>query len=183
MKEELTQKDEQSKVYEVGFHLLPTIAENSIAEEVSKIKSVVEKNNGVFVSEGVPQMTNLAYTITKAISGKNQKFDSAYFGWVKFELGASVIADIKKEMDEMDVVLRYLIIKTVKEDATAVKPGKFEFNSGSEVETTDNKKEKKEKEEVVKKEEVKEEKPEEVTENKEEEDKKLDNTIDDLVID
>ena len=165
MKEELTQKDEKSKVYEVGFHLLPTIAESSVAEEVSKIKSVVEKNSGVFVSEGIPQMTNLAYTITKAISGKNQKFDSAYFGWVKFELNADSISEIKKAMDEVESVLRYLIIKTTKEDTITTKPGKFEFDS--EKEKTETVKETKEVKEVKENEESKED---------------LDDTIDDLVI-
>ncbi|MBU4480400.1 30S ribosomal protein S6 [Patescibacteria group bacterium] len=150
------------KVYEIGYLLLPVIAEENVSLEVSKIKDIIEKNKGMFFSEGIPEMRGLTYPMTKAISGKNQKFDSAYFGWVKFEADSDVINLIKNELEKIGNILRFLIIKTVKENTIVAnsKVGKFSFD----------KKEGKPK---------KEKKVEEI--NKVDE-KELDETIDELVI-
>jgi ribosomal protein S6 len=161
--EDSTQKNEVSKVYEIGYLLLPTLNEDGVLVEVSKIKDILEKNKGMFLSEGVSEMRNLTYAMTKPISGKNQKFETAYFGWIKFEADSDSLVEIKEELDRLENLLRYLLIKTVKEDTFVAtnnnkksKPAKFSFD----------KKEKEEKPE------------EEVKEDK----KELDETIDELVI-
>ncbi len=166
------------KVYEVGYLLLPTIAEENVSLEVSKVRDIIEKNKGIFLSEGTPEMKGLTYPMTKAISGKKQKFDNAYFGWVKFEAEADVIGLVKNEIEKIENVLRFLITKTVKENimvATA-KAGKFSFD----------KKEDKLEAKKGEKSEVK-EKTEKVADEKVEEKEKvdekvLDETIEELVI-
>ena len=81
-----------------------------------QIKSIVEENEGVIVSEGMPKMTILAYDISKDIDSKKQKFNRAYFGWIKFEIEASKITLIKNKIESLQNVLRFLIIKTVREN-------------------------------------------------------------------
>lgn len=123
-------KNEGNKVYEIGFLLLPNIEETKVSGEVVKIKDIIEKKGGAFISEGTAEMRNLAYQMSKSLNGKKQKFDSAYFGWVKFEANANMINDVKKEIDGLEKVLRYLIIITTRENVVIppIKTGKFSFN-------------------------------------------------------
>lgn len=103
-------------IYEIGFHLLPTVDEADVLAQLSNIKSIIEENGGVVISEDVPKMVSLAYDISKDINSKKQKFSRAYFGWVKFEAESSKIADIKTKTENAPNVLRLLIVKTVREN-------------------------------------------------------------------
>jgi ribosomal protein S6 len=107
---------EELQVYEIGFHLLPSIPEEKLPEEVYAIKEVIEKNGGLFVSEDFPKQKVLTYKIYKKIGGQNKGFDTAYFGWIKFEINPSLISEIKSKIDSNDNLLRYLLVKTVKEN-------------------------------------------------------------------
>lgn len=109
-------KENESVVYEVGFHLLPNIEESDILAEFSKIKSLIDENGGSVVSEEIPKMINLAYDLSKIIGTKKHNFNKAYFGWVKFELESANIAAIKSKIENLQSVLRFLIVKTVKEN-------------------------------------------------------------------
>ena len=103
-------------IYEISYHLLPNVEESEILVQSLQIKSIVEENEGVVVSEGVPKMVVLAYDISKNIDSKKQKFNKAYFGWVKFEADPSQISNIKSKIENLINILRFIIIKTVKED-------------------------------------------------------------------
>ena len=106
------------KVYEVGYHLISSIAEENIGAEVEKIKQALNKENAVIISEENPKLRPLTYTIKKAFDGVYKKFDKAYFGFIKFSL-ATEGADITKIdafMKANESVLRYIIIKTVREN-------------------------------------------------------------------
>lgn len=109
-------EENDSLIYEIGYHLLPSIDESEVPVQALKIKSIVEENKGVVVSEGMPKMTILSYDISKNIDTKKQKFNKAYFGWVKFELDPSQISNIKSKIESLPNVLRFIIVKTVKED-------------------------------------------------------------------
>lgn len=125
-KEDSVLNNEDIKVYEIGYLLVPTVAESDVATEASKIRAIVEEKGGVFLSDGMPQMRNLTYTI----SGKSQKFNSAYFGWLKFEADGAKAVDIKDEVKKLENILRFLIIKTVKENyVTMTKVAKFSFEN------------------------------------------------------
>lgn len=193
-KEDLVKENtgEKIKVYEVGYLLLPIIEESNIQTEANNIREIIEKNKGMFLSEEAPQMRGLTYSMTKAISGKKQKFDEAYFGWIKFEGYAENMKDIKESLDKSESILRYILINAIKENITIAnsKVAKFSFDKES-----SNKEEKKEKavdeteEKIDKKEENKEEVPEDKLNPSDGQDeegkisgKKLDDTIDDLVI-
>jgi ribosomal protein S6 len=109
------------KVYELGIHLLPTLSEADVQVEFSKIKSQIEKLQGEFISESAPRLFNLAYEIPKTIKAVKRWYETAYFGWVKFELEAKELAAFEKFVKELDNTLRYLLVKTVRED-TIVSP-------------------------------------------------------------
>lgn len=108
-------------VYELSFHIIPTIAEEQVAAECAKVKSAIEAHKAAFISEEFPAMRSLAYSMTKKINAKNQKFTSAYFGWVKFEAPADEIPALKQDIDANVNILRHLLIHTVREN-TLVTP-------------------------------------------------------------
>jgi len=116
-KKEKTEVKIDEKVYEVGYHLVSSIAEENIPAEVEKIKQVLNKENAVIISEENPKLRPLAYTIKKAFGGTYKKFDKAYFGFIKFALTeGGDITKIDSFMKSNESVLRYLVIKTVREN-------------------------------------------------------------------
>ncbi|MCH7529812.1 30S ribosomal protein S6 [Patescibacteria group bacterium] len=111
--------EDEDKVYELSYHLLPDIKENDIESEVATIKSVIEKNGGSFITEEAPKKIELAYTITQSEASKKKRFNNAHFGWLKFETSADAIVNIKEVLDKNRSIIRFLIINTVKESTLA----------------------------------------------------------------
>ena len=109
-------QDKRLKVYEIGYLLLPTVAEEHLASEVQTIKSIIEKYEGAFITEDFPKLRQLSYTMRKASTGQILKFDKAYFGWIKFEIASSAIQVIQKELEKNANILRVMIINTVREN-------------------------------------------------------------------
>ncbi|MEZ4211178.1 MAG: 30S ribosomal protein S6 [Candidatus Paceibacterota bacterium] len=103
-------------IYEIGYNLIPTISEEEVAKQVGAIKEKITSLGGIIISDEYPNLIKLAYEMTKEIENKNVRFTSAYFGWVKFELDPSMIAEINKMADNTLSVLRYIVIKTVREN-------------------------------------------------------------------
>jgi ribosomal protein S6 len=104
------------QVYELGYHIVSTVAEENLPKEVETLKAIVLKDGGSLVSEGEPKLINLAYSMTKSVADTKKKFDTAYFGWIKFETKSELMPSIKKAVDANPNVLRYLLIKTVREN-------------------------------------------------------------------
>ncbi len=128
------------KVYELGIHLLPTLSEADVQVEFSKIKSNIEKLDGEIISESQPKMFNLAYEIPKTLKAQKKWYETAYFGWVKFELDSSKVAVFEKFVKELEHTLRYLIVKTVRENTLVSKdilPNYDDEVNSKEVDTTD----------------------------------------------
>jgi ribosomal protein S6 len=103
-------------VYEVGFHIVPTVSPENLPKEVDAIKAVLAKNGAVTISEEFPKLRALAYQMVKVVGPARHKHDSAYFGWIKFEAAKTAVGEINKAMDANEKVLRYIIIKTVAEN-------------------------------------------------------------------
>lgn len=110
---------EGNRIYELGFHFVPTISEDDAAVQFSHLKSIIEKKKGTFISEEAPALVSLAYELTKTIKAVKQHYKSAYFGWVKFEAEPEMIAEIEKEVKAFDPILRYILISTVRESTLA----------------------------------------------------------------
>ncbi|MES3005876.1 MAG: 30S ribosomal protein S6 [Patescibacteria group bacterium] len=116
-----TEQENDVKVYELGFHFVPTIAEDDVPVQFSHLKSMIEKRGGEFISEDFPKMIPLSYEISKTVKALKKRYNNAYFGWVKFTLAADQIGDLEKEVKAFEPILRYLVISTVKE-STLVEP-------------------------------------------------------------
>lgn len=110
------------KVYEVGFHVVPTTAEDDVASVVNAVRDIIESVSGMIVSEGTPAMVQLAYSMDHIVANKKSIFDSAYFGWIKFQATPENVLKIKDGLEKNDDVFRFLIINTVKEDTLSQKP-------------------------------------------------------------
>ncbi len=117
----LEQASDTSRIYEVGYHLVPTIPHEHVADRATEIKAQITKNGAEIISEGEPKMTDLAYEILKVSGGTRQNFKTAYFGWVKFECEAAEALAIEKSFKDNENVLRFLLIKTVRENTLADK--------------------------------------------------------------
>lgn len=111
-----TVKTEKATVYEVGFHIVPAVSPEKLSEEVDAIKAVLGKGGAVIISEEFPKLRNLAYTLMKIIGPARHKYDTAYFGWIKYEMSPDFAGDVKKALDANEKILRYLIVKTVREN-------------------------------------------------------------------
>ena len=109
-----------NRVYELGYHIVSSIPEEKLAAELAAIKDVLEKHGAVVISEDFPKLKHLSYTMTKVIGPKHLKYDTAYFGWVKFEMSPESIDVVKKILERSETILRFLIIKTVRESTLAV---------------------------------------------------------------
>ena len=120
----MTEKDNtdqpENRIYELGFHIVSSIPEEKLATELTAIKDVLETNGAVFVAEEFPKLKHLTYTMTKVVGPNHLKFDSAYFGWVKFEMNPESVAVAKKIFEHSEKILRFLIVKTVRESTLAV---------------------------------------------------------------
>jgi len=114
-------KEEGMRVYELGYLLVPTISEENLASEVGILKDALETFSAVTISEEYPKLIELAYKMNKVIANKKNKFDTGYFGWIKFEVEVSVLAGIKEKLDKSDSIIRYLLIKTIRENTIASK--------------------------------------------------------------
>jgi ribosomal protein S6 len=103
-------------VYEIGFHLIPLVSEDEVASHVSTIKSILDKAGVKVISEEFPTLIELAYTISKKVRGSKESFNSAYFGWIKFEASPEAIEEIDEAVRGLEEVLRFIIVKTLRED-------------------------------------------------------------------
>jgi ribosomal protein S6 len=109
------------RIYEVGYLLVPTVKEEDVPALYGNIKELVASLGGEVISDEMPRMISLAYPMQKTVSNIRSKFTSAYFGWVKFEIDSDKVSGIKKKLDMDPNVLRFLTIKTVKENTIASK--------------------------------------------------------------
>jgi ribosomal protein S6 len=111
-----TDKTDLAAVYEVGFHIVPTVSPENLPKEVDAIKALLGREKATIISEEFPKLRNLSYTMIKAVGPARHRCDTAYFGWIKFEAPKSAIAALDKDLKASEKVLRYLIVKTVREN-------------------------------------------------------------------
>jgi len=111
---------------------------------VTIIKDLLESNGAAFISEEFPKLRHLSYTMTKVVGAKHLKFDTAYFGWMKFEMAPESVLAIKKVLDLNDNIVRFIIIKTVRENTLAVAKAPVYHTEEKPIPGIDDKDEKKE---------------------------------------
>jgi ribosomal protein S6 len=129
--EEEEEKEISSGVYEIGYLMIPTIAEENLALEVSDFKDWLADQGAVFISDEFPKLVELAYEMSRSINNKKQKFSYGYFGWVKFEVTPLQAQKIKKILDKNEKLIRYLLIKTVRGNTMSVKRSNHNRQEGN----------------------------------------------------
>lgn len=105
------------RIFEIGYHIISSVAEENIPQEVAKVKEYLAKENAVIISEEAPKLRPLAYPIKKAAGGLYKTYDKAYFGFIKFELpeGGDIVK-IDEKLKANENILRYIVVKTVREN-------------------------------------------------------------------
>lgn len=121
---EMTQADTAaeaavSRVYELGYHIIPTVQEGDVEGIVTTIRGLIEKAGGSFIAEGAPTLMKLAYEMESREGDKNVRHDRGYFGWIKFEASPEAAESIDEALNQDGKVLRHIVFKTVREDTRA----------------------------------------------------------------
>lgn len=117
----MEEKNVRTQVYEIGYLMVPSIAEENLGAEVTAFKDILTEHGAVFISDEYPKMIELAYEMARSIANKKQKFSYGYFGWVKFEITPEQALVIKEVLDKKETLIRYLFIKTVRESTMSQK--------------------------------------------------------------
>ena len=116
--------ERNESVYELALLLDPKMSEEKASVRLNEFKMMSEKAGAEFIALGEPVLKSLAYMMTLRRDEKRQDFTKAHFGWVKFALDKSVLANLEAEIKAQSDVVRYLIVKTVREDTKRVEPVK-----------------------------------------------------------
>ncbi len=164
IKENQEEREIREELYELGYHIVPTVAEEALVSEVAKVRDALESLGGVSVADGMPKLVNLSYSISKVLSSKKVVYETAYFGWMKFRLDTEKVASFYATLRGNEVVLRFLIVKTEEEKAIPP-PRRMKFFDSV-----------KQSSKIIKKPEVKEEKKGEVSEAE------IDKVVEELIV-
>ncbi len=122
------QKDSRP-LYEIGFHVVPTVEEAKVGEVVETLRAEIKKAGGEIVGEQAPQKMTLSYVIERATSGKREKYSEAYFGWLKFVVEErDGIVGLENFLQNNKTILRFLFIKTEHEEVQAPRRAVFSSN-------------------------------------------------------
>jgi ribosomal protein S6 len=113
------QVDREPVAYELAFHVLPTVAEGEVATVFSALSGYVTAAGGTIFDSEAPQRFDLAYEIVKYLEGRNRRFGSAYFGWVRFRLDPAAVGALTEELEANKQLLRYLLVRLTKEEEAA----------------------------------------------------------------
>ncbi|OIP64569.1 MAG: hypothetical protein COV32_01695 [Candidatus Yonathbacteria bacterium CG10_big_fil_rev_8_21_14_0_10_43_136] len=111
----------EPRIYELGYHLVPTLAEEQISGASGAVRGMIDRISKDIIAEELPVFIDLAYTIVKTVDHKNKRFDEAYFGWIKFEGSPAGIVELEGGLKKDENVLRYLIVKTIRENTFIAK--------------------------------------------------------------
>ena len=117
----MEENESNSRVYELGYLLMPSIAQDDVAVNYGNLKELVASFGGVVISDEMPKMIPLAYAMTKVVANVRNKFNTAYFGWIKFTMETEKVLELKKKLDLDPTIIRFLLLKTVKENTIAAK--------------------------------------------------------------
>jgi ribosomal protein S6 len=116
-------------IYEIGFHVVPTVEEAKVADVVEEIRAALAAAKAEVLSEQFPAKMQLAYTIERAASGKREKYNEAYFGFIKFAVEEREgIPAIEGTLRSSKNILRSLLVESSLADAAQPRRAVFSSN-------------------------------------------------------
>lgn len=107
------------RIYEVGYHIVPTVKEEDVEKVVAAVRGSIEKAGGSFIAEGAPALTRLAYPMPTLEGEKYVEHDKGYFGWIKFEAPIAAAHAVNDALKRDSNILRHMVFQTVREDTRA----------------------------------------------------------------
>ncbi len=107
------------RIYEIGYHIIPTVKDTDAETIVGTMRGVIEKAGGSFIAEGSPALVRLAYPMATMEGEKHVEHDRSYFGWIKFEAPVAIVHVLNEALKNDPQVLRHIIFQTVREDTRA----------------------------------------------------------------
>lgn len=110
------EQETTARIYEIGFNIIPTVNEKDREAVLASIDETITSRGGEFIARGEVEYIDLAYPMSKLFDNKKIIFNTAYFGWLKFEITPLKIIELKELFDKEKNILRYLMFKTVRED-------------------------------------------------------------------
>ncbi len=122
MEETIKAEMSDTGVYEVGFLFVPSITEEKMTEVFGAFKdSIIASGSTAIVAEEAPKLIPLAYTMEKTINNKIERFKEGWFGWVKFELDAALVAKLDAKIRLREDIIRHLFVSTTRDNTIASK--------------------------------------------------------------
>jgi ribosomal protein S6 len=109
----------KSATYELGYHLVPSLSEDDLALRVDELKQAVVGAGGKIVADQAPQSFVLSYTMKRLRGGSYDKYDTSFFGWLRFEAVTEGIDELREGLEKNEHLVRHLLFKL---DQAALKP-------------------------------------------------------------
>ncbi len=103
------------QVYELGYLILPSIAEDNLPAVEDSLKALIANSAGAVFDGETPFRQELSYTMGKTVGASRYVVNEAYIGWVKFEAEPDAVSSLRDSVEKMPEILRFLIIKAPKE--------------------------------------------------------------------
>jgi len=114
-----TEESALSRIYEVGYVIVPTVKEEDLEKIVGGIRAEIEKAGGSFIAEGAPSQARLAYSMEALEGARKVEYDRGYFGWIKFETEVAGAHALEAALKVNGNVMRFIVFRTVREDTRA----------------------------------------------------------------
>ncbi|MBI5003883.1 30S ribosomal protein S6 [Candidatus Kaiserbacteria bacterium] len=114
-----TPETSELRIYEVGYHIIPTVKEEELDGVVGKIRALIEKAGGSFIAEGAPVQMKLSYPMSIRENERHSEYDHSYFGWLKFEAPVEAALVLEKTLQADMQILRSIVFRTVREETRA----------------------------------------------------------------
>jgi ribosomal protein S6 len=118
--EDKKEEERAARIYELGFHVAPTVPEEKVGAEVTAIRDVLQKEGAVMIAEEFPKQRLLSYPMRKRASGRNLAFTNAYFGWMKYEAPIGGAKRLEAALKGLENILRCIVVETVREQTVVV---------------------------------------------------------------
>jgi len=106
----------ETRVYELGFHLDPELAQEDVKKAYHAIRDRIAAV-GTIVAEGEPTKIPLAYRISRMETTGRRDFDTAFFCWIAYETNNQGHDDIATMARENTQIVRFLDLRTTKDAA------------------------------------------------------------------
>jgi len=108
-----------SRIYEIGYVIVPTVKEEDLEKIVGGIRAEIEKAGGSFIAEGAPSQTRLAYAMEALEGARKVEYDRGCFGWIKFEAQIAAAHTLEEALKTNKNLMRFIVFRTVREDTRA----------------------------------------------------------------